>query len=50
MNRYKTRSNLMLSRRDSLQLQGHVQAQNEGIEKVIPDKWIQKNSRGGSYT
>lgn len=34
----------MLSRRDSLQLQGHVQAQNEGIEKDIPDERIQKTA------
>ena len=34
----------MLSTRDPLQTQGHIQAQSEGVEKDIPCKWKSKES------
>ena len=34
----------MLSKRDPLQTQGHIQTESEGMEKDIPCKWKPKES------
>lgn len=46
---YETKPNNILPTRDSFHLQGHMQAQSEGVEKDIQCKWKLKESRG-SYT
>ena len=33
-----------LSRRDTLQIQGHLRTESEGMEKVIPCKWKSKEN------
>ena len=38
----------MLSTRDQLQIQGHIQTESEMIEKVIPCKWKSKESHGSN--
>ena len=40
----KTRPVYMLSTRDPLQTEGHIQTEREGMEKDIPCKWISKKS------
>ena len=40
----KTRPVYMLSTRDTLQTQGHIQTENEGMEKDIPCKRKSKES------
>ena len=40
----KTRPIYMLSTRDPLQTQGHIQTESEGMEKDIPCKWKSKES------
>ena len=40
----KKRLIYMLSTRDSLQIQGHIQTESEGMEKAIPCKWKSKES------
>ena len=40
----KTRLIYMLSIRDPLQTQGHIQTESEGMEKDIPGKWKSKES------
>ena len=42
LNGYKTRPVHMLSTRDPLQTQGHIQTESEGMEKDIPCKWKSK--------
>ena len=37
----------MLSTRDPLQIQGHIQTESEGMEKGIPCKWNQKKAAVG---
>ena len=41
----KTRPMYMLSTRDPLQTEGHIQNESEGMEKDIPCKW--KTKRAG---
>ena len=38
----KTRPVYMLSTRDPLQTEGHIQTESEGMEKDIPYKWKSK--------
>ena len=40
----KIRPIYMLSTRDPLQTEGHIQAESEGMEKGIPYKWKSKES------
>ena len=40
----KTRPIYMLSTRDPLQTEGHIQSESEGMEKDIPCKWKSKES------
>ena len=40
----KTRPVYMLSTRDQLQTEGHIQTESGGIEKDIPCKWKAKES------
>ena len=40
----KTRPVYMLSTRDPLQTQGHIQTESEGMEKDIPCKWKSKET------
>ena len=49
MNNKQTRPNYMLPTRDSLQFEGHIQTESEGMEKDIPCKWKSKES-WSSYT
>ena len=43
----KTRPIYMLSTRDPLQSQGHIQTESEWMEKDIPCKWKSKESQTG---
>ena len=40
----KTKPIFMLSTRDPLQTQGHIQTESEGMEKDIPCKWKSEES------
>ena len=40
----KTTPICVLSTRDPLQIQGHIQTESEGMEKDIPCKWKSKES------
>ena len=44
LNRYTNKTIYMLSTRDPLQTQGHMQTESEGMEKDIPCKWKSKES------
>ena len=44
----KPRSTRMLSTRDSLQIQGHTQNENEGVVKDIPCKWKSKERQSSN--
>ena len=44
----KTRPIYMLSTRDPLQSQGHIQTESEWMEKDIPCKWKSKESQIGN--
>ena len=42
LNGYKQKSINMLSTRDTLQIQGHIETESEGKENGIPCKWKSK--------
>ena len=44
----KTRPVYMLSTRDPIEIQGHIQTESEGMEKGIPCKWKSKESWSGN--
>ena len=48
LNGYKNKPIHMLSTRESLQTQGHIQTNSEGMEKDIPCKWKSKESWGSN--
>ena len=44
LNGYKTRPIYMLSTRDPVQTQGHIQTESEGMEKDVPCNWKSKKA------